>query len=351
MNRFLNLLEKKTVLLLDGATGTNLFSLGLESGDAPELWNISEGGKISQHYRSFIEAGSDLVLTNSFGGNYYRLQLHRCEREVYDINFASADLLVNEIEKSGKDVVAAGSMGPTGEILEPNGPMNIKNAAEAYAAQANALKDGGADVIWIETISSIEEATAAVIGAKETNLPIVLTMSIDSNGRTMMGVSPSEITKLQSQLPVKPTAFGANCGLGASEVIAAIINMQIDTDLSSAAPVLVAKGNCGIPEWIDGQITYSGNPQLMANYATMAIDAGARLVGGCCGTTPAHVSTMREAIDDYIKKPRPTIEEIESTLGNLSAGTRAQMGGDMTRLGGATTPRSPRKRKRSRKSD
>ena len=351
LNRFLKLLDEKSVLLLDGATGTNLFSLGLQSGDAPELWNLSEPEKICRHYRSFIESGSDLVLTNSFGGNSYRLQLHNQEQDVYRINSAAAELLVSEIRRNGKDVVAAGSMGPTGEILEPNGQITIEKAAEAYAAQATALKDGGVDVIWIETISSIEEATAAVIGAKETNLPIVLTMSIDSNGRTMMGVSPSEIAQLQSQLPVKPIAFGANCGLGASEVIAAIMNMQLNNDLSSAAPALVAKGNCGIPEWIDGQISYSGNPELMAKYATMAIDAGARLIGGCCGTTPAHVAAMREAIDSHAKNSKPTIEQIESKLGKLSAGARAQMDGDDTRLGGAVTPRSPRIRKRSRKTE
>ena len=356
MNRFLKLLNEKSTLLLDGAMGTNLFSNGLESGDAPELWNLSEAEKICRHYRSFIEVGSDLVLTNSFGGNGYRLRLHNSEEKIYDINFEAAKLLVSEIKKSGKSVVAAGSMGPTGEILEPNGQLTIENAAEAYAAQAIALKDGGVDVIWIETCtyasippsSSIEEATAAVMGAKETNLPIVLTMSIDSNGRTMMGVTPSEIRILQSQLPEKPTAFGANCGIGAAEVIAAIINMQIDIDLNSTSPILVAKGNCGIPEWVDGHICYSGTPELMANYAAMAIDAGARLIGGCCGTTPAHVAAMREAIDTHNKKSRPTMEEIESKLGKLCTGTRAQMQGDVTRLGGAASERSPRKRNRSR---
>ena len=176
-------------------------------------------------------------------------------------------------------------------------------------------------------------------------------MSIDSNGRTMMGVSPSEIAQLQSQLPAKPIAFGANCGLGASEVIAAIMNMQCNNDLSSAAPALVAKGNCGIPEWVDGQISYSGNPELMAKYAAMAIDAGARLIGGCCGTTPAHVAAMREAIDSHVKNSKPTIEQIESKLGKLSVGARAQMDGDDTRLGGAANPRSPRIRKRSRKTE
>ena len=349
MNRFLKLLDEKPVLLLDGATGTNLFSLGLESGDAPEIWNLSEAEKICQHYKSFIGAGSDLILTNSFGGNSYRLRLHNRERDVYEINFAAANLLVSEIKKSGQDVVAAGSMGPTGEILEPNGQLTIEDAAGAYAEQARALKDGGVDVIWIETISSIEEATAAVLGAKETKLPIVLTMSIDSNGRTMMGVAPSELTNLQYKLPAKPIAFGANCGLGASEVVAAIINMQIDSNLISTTANLVAKGNCGIPEWIDGNICYSGTPELMAKYATMAIDAGARLIGGCCGTTPAHIATMRKAIDTHVKKTKPTVKEIESSLGELTPGTRAQIEGDFSRLGGAASQRSQRKRNRSRK--
>ena len=351
MNRFLRLLRDKPILLLDGAIGTNLFSKGLGSGDSPELWNLAQAGKIREHYRSFIEVGSDLILTNSFGGNFYRLNLHNQENNIYDINFEGAKLLVSELKKSGKDIVAAGSIGPTGEILEPNGTMKIEDAAEAYAAQAMGLKDGGADVIWIETISSIEEATAAVIGAQKTNLPIVLTMSIDSNGRTMMGVAPSEISQLQAQLPCKPTAFGANCGVGSAEVIAAIINMQTKDDLNSAAPILVAKGNCGIPEWLNGQICYSGTPELMATYTAMAIDAGARLIGGCCGTTPKHVAVMRETIDSHSKNSKPTIEEIESKLGKLSTGARAQMQGDITRIGGAANKRAPRQRKRLRKND
>ena len=351
MNKFLRLLRDKPILLLDGAMGTNLFSKGLGSGDSPELWNLAQADKIREHYRSFIEVGSDLILTNSFGGNFYRLGLHNQENNLYDINFEGAKLLVSEITKSGKDIVAAGSIGPTGEILEPNGILKIEDAAEAYAVQAMALKDGGADVIWIETISSIEEATAAVMGAKNTNLPIVLTMSIDSNGRTMMGVAPSEISNIQSQLSCKPTAFGANCGIGSAEVIAAIINMQTENDLNSAAPILVAKANCGIPEWINGQICYSGTPELMATYTAMAIDAGARLIGGCCGTTPKHVAVMRETIDTHSKSSKPTIEEIESKLGKLSTGARAQMQGDITKLGGAADQRAPRQRKRLRKNN
>ena len=351
MNKFLRLLSEKSILLLDGAMGTNLFSKGLGSGDAPELWNLTQANKIREHYGSFIEVGSDLILTNSFGGNFYRLGLHNQENNIYDINFEGAKLLVSEIKKSGKDIVAAGSIGPTGEILQPNGTLKIEDAAEAYAIQAMALKDGGVDVIWIETISSIEEATAAVMGAKKTNLPIVLTMSIDSNGRTMMGVAPSEISNLQSQLPCKPTAFGANCGIGSAEVIAAIINMQTENDLNSVAPILVAKGNCGIPEWLNGQICYSGTPELMATYTGMAIDAGARLIGGCCGTTPKHVAVMRETIDTHSKKSKPTVEEIESKLGKLSNGARAQMQGDITKLGGAANQRAPRQRKRLRKND
>ena len=351
MNRFLRLLRDKPILLLDGAIGTNLFSKGLGSGDSPELWNLAQADKIREHYRSFIEVGSDLILTNSFGGNFYRLGLHNQENNLYDINFEGAKLLVSEITKSGKDIVAAGSIGPTGEILEPNGTLKIEDAAKAYAAQAIALKDGGADVIWIETISSIEEATAAVMGAQKTNLPIVLTMSIDSNGRTMMGVAPSEISHLQAQLPCKPTAFGANCGIGSAEVIAAIINMQTEEDLKSAAPIIVAKGNCGIPEWLNGQICYSGTPELMATYTAMAIDAGARLIGGCCGTTPKHVSVMRKTIDTHSKSSKPTIEEIESKLGKLSTGARAQMQGDITKLGGAANQRAPRQRKRLKKNN
>ena len=187
------------------------------------------------------------------------------------------------------------------------------------------LKDGGADVLWIETMSSQEEVEYAVRGAQQTDLPIVFTMSFDTNGRTMMGVGAADLMNLHHRLGVH--ACGTNCGIGASEVVAAILNMQASKPQDGDNPVLVAKANCGIPEFIDGAIHYNGTPEIMARYATMARDAGARIVGGCCGTSPAHVAAMRHALDNTPSGPTPTIEDIQRHLGEVSEGAQAQASG------------------------
>ncbi len=336
-NKLQRLLDEKPVLLLDGATGTNLFGMGLQSGDSPEFWNVDHPDRIAKHYRSFIDAGSDVVLTNSFGGTSYRLKLHDGQDRVAELNTAAARILCDEVKKSGRDVVVAGSMGPTGEILEPAGSVTIEQAQAAFTEQALALKDGGVDVLWIETISSIEESHAAIRGASVADLPIILTLSIDTNGRTMMGVTAADLVNLQRELDGSLMAFGTNCGVGAAEVVAAIMNMNKTAKENAMQPVLVAKGNCGIPEWVDGEISYSGTPELMATYAKMAIDSGARIIGGCCGTTPEHVASMRTAIDEHTKGATPAIEDVIETLGSVTAGAQAQLLGDQSVEGGAVS--------------
>ncbi len=334
-NLLQKLLDEKPVLLLDGATGTNLFGMGLQSGDSPEFWNVDHPDRIAKHYRSFINAGSDIVLTNTFGGTQYRLKLHNGQDRVHELNSAAARILKEEVAKSGREIVVAGSMGPTGEILEPTGSVSIADAAAAFEEQAFALKDGGADVLWIETISSIEESQAAVLGASKTGLPIVLTLSIDTNGRTMMGVTAADLVNMQPKLETPLMAYGTNCGVGAAEVVAAIQNMKKTAEEKQLTPVLVAKGNCGIPEWVDGEIHYSGTPELMTEYVKMSIDSGARIIGGCCGTSPLHVAAMRKAIDEHQPQDKPSIEQIESVLGTVTAGAQAQLKGDLSVEGGA----------------
>ena len=244
-------------------------------------------------------------------------------------------------------------MGPTGEIFAPAGLMTIEEGEVAFAEQALALKDGGVDILWIETLSSIEECHAAVRGASVAGLPIVLTLSIETNGRTMMGVTPSDLVQLQTELCMPLAAYGTNCGLGAAEVIAAIVNMQQAAELAGVAPILVAKGNCGIPEWVEGKVCYSGTPELMARYTHMAMDAGARVIGGCCGTSPEHVAVMRHAMDSYVQIDRPDLERIQSVLGEITNGAQAQMGGDLTVAGGAAGPghKSSSRARRRQKTD
>jgi 5-methyltetrahydrofolate--homocysteine methyltransferase len=312
-NPFERMLADKDVLLADGATGTSFFGMGLQSGDAPELWNVDYPERVAQHYQSFVDAGSDLILTNTFGGTRYRLMLHQAQDRVRELNIAAASILREVAAESERDIIVAGSVGPTGEILAPLGDLQPEDAIAAFAEQALALEQGGADVIWIETMSSQEEVEYAVAGARETSLPIVFTMSFDTNGRTMMGVGH---------------ACGTNCGIGASEVVAASLNFQANVVDGGDAPVLIAKANCGIPEFIDGEIHYNGTPEIMARYATMARDAGARIVGGCCGTSPEHVAAMRHALDHTAAAAAPSIEDVARELGDVSAGAQAQAGGE-----------------------
>ncbi len=342
-DRLSTLLERRRWVLADGATGTNLFGMGLLSGDAPELWNTDHPERISALHRGFIEAGADIVLTNSFGGTRYRLKLHHAEGRVRELNAAAARIARAEADASGREVVVAGSIGPTGEILEPLGPLPVAAAREAFAEQAAALAEGGADVLWIETMSSREELEAAIEGGRTTGLPVVSTMSFDTNGRTMMSLTPSELAAIHRRHGL--LACGSNCGVGPSELVASIVNLATAAEASA---VLVAKSNCGIPQYVDGAIHYDGTPDLMGTYACLAFDAGARIIGGCCGTTPAHLHAMRCALERHTPGARPDAELIESRLGTISNGARAQLRGLLDRASGAspnaTTRRSTGRR-------
>ena len=342
-DRLTPLLQQRPWLLADGAMGSNLFARGLTSGDAPELWNVERPRVIRELQRSFIEAGADIILTNSFGGTRHRLKLHRAEDRVAQLNEAAAALARAEAERAGRIVLVAGSMGPTGEILEPLGPLSPAEAQESFAEQAAALANGGADILWIETLSSAEEAEAAIAGARRTGLPVVTTLSFDTNGRTMMGLTPAELAGLSHKHHL--AACGSNCGVGAAELVASIVNLATAAD---PAAILVAKANCGIPQYIDGEIRFNGTPELMAAYARLALDAGARIIGGCCGTTPEHLRAMREALERHVRGPRPSIETIEARLGALSAGASAQLRGEMDRQAGAAPGASQRRPSRRR---
>lgn len=326
MNAFTQLMEEKSVLLADGATGTNLFEMGLQSGDPPEFWNVDEVEKIKAHYRSFVDAGSDIILTNSFGANRYRLMLHKAENRVVELNISAVELAKQVIKESGRQVALAGSIGPTGEIFEPIGSLSIDDAVAAFTEQCEALTQAGADVLWIETMSSVEEIQSAAIAAEKTGLPYVYTASIDTNGKTMMGLSSTDVVAIANQFNYKPNACGTNCGVGASEVVGIIAQMrQFSTDT-----ILVAKANCGIPEFIDGEICYNGTPELMAEYAVLARNAGAKIIGGCCGTSPTHIAAMRQALDNTVLEHSPSLEQIEQALGDISQGLRSEILGETT---------------------
>lgn len=311
------LMAERGVLLADGATGTNLFAMGLESGEAPELWNTQAPDKVTALHRGFVDAGADIVLTNSFGGTRHRLKLHAAQGRVHALNARAAELACDVAAEAGRRVIVAGSVGPTGELLEPLGALTYEAAVAAFAEQIAGLKSGGAEIAWIETMSAPEEIRAAAEAAISVGLPYTYTASFDTAGRTMMGLAPGDIHGIADTLGQKPLAVGANCGVGAPDILAALLDMA-----ETAGSVLIVKGNCGIPEFHGTEIRYSGTPELMAAYVRLAVDAG--IVGGCCGTSFAHLAAMRAALDAHRERgPRPDLADIVARVGplrNKSAG-------------------------------
>ncbi|MEO0944694.1 MAG: betaine--homocysteine S-methyltransferase, partial [Pseudomonadota bacterium] len=226
-------------LLADGATGTNLFNMGLMSGDAPEFWNVDEPEKIRTLYKGAVDAGSDLFLTNTFGANASRLKLHNGENRVHELNRVGAELGREIADASGRAVIVAGSIGPTGEIMQPLGTLSFPAAVEMFHEQAEGLKDGGADVLWVETISAPDEFKAAARAAELSGMPWCGTMSFDTAGRTMMGLTSAGLVDLVDSLNHKPVAFGANCGVGASDLLRTVLGMSA----CGGDRTLIAKGN------------------------------------------------------------------------------------------------------------
>ena len=326
-NAFAQLLAARDWILADGATGTNLFNMGLSSGDAPEMWNVEHPDRIAKLYQGAVDAGSDLFLTNSFGGNASRLKLHDAQNRVMELNKAAAEIGREVADKAGRTVIVAGSVGPTGDIMMPMGSLTHELAVEMFHEQAEGLKAGGADVLWVETISAFEEYAAAAEAFKLAGMPWCGTMSFDTAGRTMMGVTSREMVKSVGKLDYQPQGFGANCGTGASDLLRTILGM---VDADPELP-LISKGNAGIPKYHDGHIHYDGTPELMADYAELARNCGAKIIGGCCGTTPEHLTAMREALETRPKGKRPTLEQITDALGTFSSESDGTDGNGPTR--------------------
>jgi len=337
MNNLFKILDEKQYILADGATGTNLFAMGLETGNPPEPWNIDHKDRIRALHQGFVDAGSDLILTNSFGGNSFRLKLHNLESQVFELNQTAAMIAREVADEAGRTVVVAGAIGPTGEMIEPHGLMTAKQATDAFKIQAEGLVEGGVDVLWLETMYSIEELEAAIEAVKEFDIPVCATMSFDTAGKTMMGVTPAELAKRSQGFGL--FGVGGNCGVGAPDLLAAIIdiNRNITDDT-----IIIAKANCGIPEFHDGSIVYSGTEELMAEYVHLALNSGARIVGGCCGTSFEHIRAMRKAMDKHKMKDLPDLQEIEENVGQLSAGSKAILTGQ------SATVKKQRRSRRSR---
>lgn len=331
------LLAEKKVLLADGATGTTLFDMGLTSGDSPEFWNDTKPENIEKLHQGFVDAGSDIILTNTFGGTRHRLKLHNAQDRVFELNEKGAQIARRIADAADRTVIVAGSVGPTGELLMPLGPLTVAEAEEAFFEQMEGLKSGGADVIWIETMSSQDEIDAAAGAARRIGLPYVVTASFDTAGKTMMGLPPAGLSKVFDGEGQRPAAIGANCGVGASDLLSSILDMtESDPEIT-----VVAKANCGIPVIKGEKVVYTGTPELMYDYTCLAMDAGATIIGGCCGTSCDHLKYMRKAIDDHLfaeEVSRPTVEEIVTKIGPLKNATSA-----------ANDAQAPRERKGRRR--
>lgn len=308
------LLAQRDYLVADGATGTNLMGMGLPPGQAPDLWNLDEPKKVASLHASFLEAGSDIILTNTFGSNRCRLGMENAEQRTAEINEAGARIALEAKQAVGRPVVVAGSIGPTGEIMEPLGPLTPERADEVFSEQAEALALAGVDVLWIETVYAFGELQAAVAAAARTGLPVASTMTFDTNGRTMMGDSPEDAARFIQTLPTPLVAYGANCGVGPATLVDGILGLRRG---AAEGDVIIAKGNCGIPELVDGELVFRGDEGIMAAYARLARDAGARIIGGCCGTSPRHLAAIADSLLGYEPGEAPDDAAIVQALGPI----------------------------------
>ena len=307
---FTRLLAEKPVLIADGGMGTSLFALGMEAGASPELLNVTDPAMIRTAQKGFLDAGSDIILTNTFGGTRRRLALHQAEERVEELNQAAVKILKELVDEYDRPIAIAGSVGPTGDLFAPLGVLDHDTAVEVFSEQIRALASAGVDVIWIETMSSREELQAAYEAAVPTGLPIVTTMSFDTNGKTMMGFSPEDLAEWSRTRDVPPAAVGANCGVGAGDVIVAV------QELAQARPntAIVSKANCGLPAYTDGHLDYPHGPETMVDYVELAMRAGARIIGACCGSTPEHIAAIITAADQYRAAALITRDEIAQRL-------------------------------------
>lgn len=291
MAGFIERLHAGEILVADGATGTNLQRVGLVSGQSPEAWVLEQPEKILSLAQSFVEAGSDIILTCTFGATRLRLRESPLANQIADINHRAADIARKAASKR-TGVLVGGSLGPTGLLLKPYGPMTPEEAAATYEEQAKALAEAGVNLLVIETMFALDEAQSALEGARRvTDLPVVISFSYDRGVRTMMGVKPAQVTG--KYLPLGANVIGANCGT-------TLENMEtIIREYKSAAPeaILWAKPNAGLPEMgEDNQAVYKITPEEMGKFAKKYVAAGANIVGGCCGSTPEHVAGIVRAV-------------------------------------------------------
>jgi 5-methyltetrahydrofolate--homocysteine methyltransferase len=296
---FLSALRSGRILVADGATGTNYQARGLERGMAPEQWLFEAPEKVIRLHRDFVEAGANIILCNTFGATSLRLKDAGLEGRAPEVNRRAVALARQAI--AGEQVWIAGSMGPTGQLLEPYGPLLRDEAIAAFAEQASALEEGGVDLLVVETQFDLGEATAAIEGARsKTNLPIICSFSFDMGTRTMMGLQPAGVARELTALNLD--AIGVNCGRSLEENLVALREMRAVTDKP-----LWMKPNAGLPRMMDDDVAiYDVSPAMMGEQAGLWIEAGAQIVGGCCGTSPAHLKEIAKVASLAALKIHPS---------------------------------------------
>jgi len=306
-------------ILFDGAMGTMLQNAGLTDGGAPELWNVEKPEVLKKIHQEYIDAGARIIETNTFGGTMARLKFHNIGDRVAELNRAGASIAKEVAAPAG--ALVAGSVGPTGELIEPVGPLSMEEATAMFAEQAAALAEGGADIFLIETMSHLNEVEAAVHGAQKVapHVPIFVSMSFDTNYHTMMGVSPSEAATLLTEMGV--SVVGSNCGTGPDEAD------LIMGEMARARPdgaALMVYCNAGLPQYVNGAIEYDGTPERMAKYAISMRNMGVDIIGGCCGSEPKHIKAMADALASVKDTPIPGPPAVETLAENVeSADSRA----------------------------
>jgi methionine synthase I (cobalamin-dependent) len=284
MPSFVELLAERPVLIADGATGTNYQNMGIEPGVAPEEWVVDEPDKVQELHRRFVAAGSDLVLTCSFGGSSLRLADEALHGRAVEVNRRAAELAREAV---GDDVLVAGSLGPTGHLTEPLGPLTHELAVATFAEQAKSLAEGGVDLLVLETFFSLDEGLWAVEGIKSaSDLPLVVSYSFDQGTKTMMGLTPTQV--VEAFAPLGIAAIGANCGKSLADTDVIVEELVAAAD---GLPLWV-KPNAGVPRMVGDAVIYDAGPDDLAQHVRGYVDRGARIVGGCCGSTPEHIAAI-----------------------------------------------------------
>jgi 5-methyltetrahydrofolate--homocysteine methyltransferase len=285
---FTDALASRAVLVADGATGTNYQNMGIEPGVAPEEWVVDAPDRVQELHRRFRDAGSDLVLTCSFGASSLRLADEALHGRAVEVNRRAAELAREAV---GGDVLVAGSLGPTGHLADPLGPLTRDLAVTTFAEQARALTDGGVDLLVLETFFSLDEGLWAVEGVQSaSDLPLVVSYSFDQGTKTMMGLTPTQV--VEAFAPLGIAAVGANCGKSLDETDLIVDELVAATD---GLPLWV-KPNAGVPRMVGDQVIYDAGPEDLAAHVARYVERGARVVGGCCGSTPEHVAAIANVL-------------------------------------------------------